>query len=122
MTILVIDVYRLFQAQPGPPQWFDKDTLFTAAGSTAAVITVTSVLQRFSPKFPARWFALGLSLTIALLSIPVHKQCWTIPNLLIALLNGVMTYTAATGINTVVTAPPEMTTPTVALRTYRWWP
>jgi hypothetical protein len=73
---LISEASWLLQAQPGPPQWFDKDTLFTAAGSTAAVIAVTSVLQRISPKFPAKWFALGLSLALSLMSISVHHQDW----------------------------------------------
>lgn len=118
---LISEASRWVQTQPGPTQWFDKDTLFTAAGSTAAVIAVTSVLQRFSPKFPARWFALGLSLVLSLLSITVHHQCWGAVNILIALLNGLMTYTAAVGVNTVVTAPPAAATPNITDRTYRWW-
>jgi hypothetical protein len=113
---------RFVQAQPSPPQWFDKDSLFTAAGSTTAVIVVTSVLQRISPKFPARWFALGLSLALSLLSISVHQQAWTAVNILIALINGLMTYTAAVGINTVVTIPTLAVAPPVAQRSYRWWP
>jgi predicted membrane channel-forming protein YqfA (hemolysin III family) len=117
MNSAFVVAIQLFQTQPGPPQWFDKETLFTAAGSTAAVIAVTTVLQRFSPKFPARWFALILSLALALLSIPVHQQAWSLVNILIALLNGVMTYSAAVGINTVATP-----TPGVAHHAYRWWP
>jgi len=44
------------------PQWFDSQTLFTAAGSTTIVITVTAVVQRSLPTLPARWFAFALSL------------------------------------------------------------
>jgi hypothetical protein len=121
MDLLISEAGRLLQAQPGPPQWFDKDTLFTAAGSTTAVIAVTSVLQRISPKFPARWFALSLSLALSLLSISVHQQAWTAVNILIALLNGLMTYTAAVGINTFVTTSMVAATPDVTQHTYRWW-
>ena len=32
------------------PQWFDSQTVFTAAGSTTVVITVTAVGQRLLPK------------------------------------------------------------------------
>jgi hypothetical protein len=117
MALLSSGAAWLLQTQPGPTQWFDKETLFTAAGSTAAVIAVTSVLQRFSPKFPSRWFAVGLSLALSLLSISVHHQSWGAVNILIALLNGVMTYSAAVGINTVATLPPEAGTH----YTYRWW-
>jgi hypothetical protein len=121
MNLLISEDSRLLQAQSGPPQWFDKDTLFTAAGSTAAVIAVTSVLQRISPKFPAKWFALGLSLALSLLSISVRQQAWTAVNILIALLNGLMTYTAAVGINTVATTSREAVAPIATQRTYRWW-
>lgn len=116
----------LAQAQPGgaAPQWFDKDTLFTAAGATAAVIAVTSVLQRLWAKLPARWFALVFSLALTLLAISVRQQGWTGINIFLALVNGLMTYAAAVGVNTVVTAPPGGAAPPTAqagVRSYRWW-
>lgn len=121
MHLLASEAVLVLQVQPSPPQWFDKDSLFTAAGSTTAVMVVTSVVQRISPRFPARWFALGLSLALSLLSISVHQQAWTAVNILIALINGLMTYAAAVGVNTVVTTPLAPVEPMLQ-RTYRWWP
>src|ERR1700751_4291627 len=120
MDFLLSEASRLFQTQSGLTQWFDWETLCTAAGSTAAVITVTSVLQRVSPKFPARWFALGLSLALPLLCISVHGQKWTWPIIFLAVLNGIMTYSASVGINTIVTTSQVVPTPGVVHRTYRW--
>ena len=74
------------------PQCFDSQTLFTAAGSTTVVITVTAVVQRSLPKLPARWFAFALSLLIALLAISVQGLSWTWVSVVVALVNGVMTY------------------------------
>jgi hypothetical protein len=108
---------ELLQGTAAPaPQWFDKQTLFTAAGATTAVITVTAVVQRTFPKIPPRWFAFGLSLLIALFAIPVQGLDWSVVNVVVAVVNGIMTYAAAVGINTVVT-----TTPTAAAHSYRWW-
>ncbi len=105
------------------PQWFDSQTLFTAAGSTTVVITVTAVVQRLLPKLPARWFAFALSLLIALLAISVQGLSWTWTSVFVALMNGVMTYAAAVGVNTVATAasPSGVAAAPPAARSYRWW-
>ena len=105
------------------PQWFDTQTLFTAAGSTTVVITVTAVVQRSLPKVPARWFAFGLSLLIALLAISIQGLSWTWVSVFVALVNGVMTYAAAVGVNTVATAasPSGVAAAPPAVRSYRWW-
>ncbi len=109
--------------------WFDTGTLFTAAGATAAVITVTGVLQALFPDLPGRWVALVLALLIALSAISVWKLPWNYANVFVALINGLTTYAAAIGINTVFTAPPPSAValappqPTQApARHYRWWP
>ena|SRR5881296_788333 len=111
-----------------PAQWFDVRTLFTAAGATTAVVIVTAVLQRLFPGLPAPWVALGLSLLIALVAISVQKLPLTVVTVFVALINGIMTYAAAVGINTVATESPPSTvigapTPAPApARYYRWWP
>jgi hypothetical protein len=122
LELLISEAGRLIQTQPGALQWFSWETLCTGAGSTAAVIAVTSVLQKVSAKFPAKWFALGLSLVLSLVCISVRCQKWTVPNIFLALLNGIMTYSASVGINTIVTTSAATLTPNVARRTYRWWP
>src|SRR5439155_3804410 len=105
------------------PQWFDSQTLLTAAGSTTVVITVTAVVQRSLPTLPARWFAFALSLLIALLAISVQGLAWTWVSVFVALVNGVMTYAAAVGVNTVATAaaPSGLAAAPSAARSYRWW-
>ena len=110
-------------AGPTLPQWFDSQTLFTAAGSTTVVITVTAVVQRSLPTLPARWFAFALSLLIALLAISVQGLAWTWVSVFVALVNGVMTYAAAVGVNTVATAAPPggVAAAPSAARSYRWW-
>ena len=122
------ELFLLTFLQNTSAQWFDKETLFTAAGSTTVVITVTAILQRWSTKTPGRWVALGLSLVIALLAISARGESWTGLGAIIALMNGIMTYAAAIGINTVVTAPPPPPPPPstgqgaqAAARSYRWW-
>src|SRR5256885_6155865 len=86
------------------PQWFDTQPLFTAAGSTTVVITVTAVVQRSLPKLPARWFAFALSLLIALVASSVQGLPWTWVSVFGALVNGVMTYAAAACVNNGATA------------------
>ncbi len=105
------------------PQWFNKDTLFTPAGATAAVITVTTLLQRLFPQLPSRWVGLGLSFLLTLMAIRVQNSGWSPINIFLALLNGLMTYAAAIGVNTVVTQPPAagLAKAVPAGRSYRWW-
>ncbi len=118
-------IYLLLQnaPTPGSPQWFTTDTLFTAAGSTAAVITVTTVLQRLIPNFPARWFGLVLSLVLALLAISVRHSDWSVVNIFLATLNGLVTFAAAVGVNTAATAPPipPLGVKAITGRSYRWY-
>jgi hypothetical protein len=120
----------------GTATWFDPHTLFTAAGSTAAVIAVTTFLQRFSSKLPAKWFALALAEVLAVMAVGVLKQGWNAVNIFIAVLNGLMTYAAAVGVNTAATEAPQPApsatatgaplpgpaTKAVGGRSYRWWP
>lgn len=121
MDFLLSEASRFFQTQPGPSQWLDWETLCTAPGSTTAVLAVTAVLQRLWPKFQPKWFALGLSLVLPLLCIKVHCQKWNGPNIFLALLNGIITYSACVGINTIFTTSTAVPTPGVVHRTYRWW-
>ncbi len=105
-----------------PAQWFDPQTLFTAAGSTTAVIAVTSVLQRIFPGLSARWFALALSLALTIIAIGVHHEGWSAMSIFLAIINGLMTYSAAVGVNTVATAPAAGQARVAAGgRSYRWW-
>jgi hypothetical protein len=106
-------------------QWLTLGTLFTAAGATTAVIVVTSVLQGLIPNLQPKWFALALSFCIALLSIEAHGEEYNLLNVVVAIVNGFLTYAAAVGVNNVIT--PGRTGATGAplapdRRIYRWWP
>ena len=117
-------LFGLLQAgTSGTATWFTPATLFTAAGSTAAVIAVTTLLQRFSSRLPAKWFALGLAEILAVVAIGVQKQKWNADNVFVAVLNGLMTYAAAVGVNTAATAPPPAGPQPKAIvgQSYRWW-
>lgn len=119
----IVAVVLLVGDTGGAPSWVTKDTLFTAAGSTTAVIIVTTVLHGLFRKFPAKWFALAFSLTLTLSAISVMNQGWQWQNVLVAIVNGLITYSAAVGVNTVVTSPPATAAATgvVSGRSYRWW-
>lgn len=109
------------QVAPSPSevQFFTADTLFTAAGVTTAVITITSVLHSLIPRLPARWFALGLSLALTLFGIGVQNQQWNALTVFLAVINALVVYAAAVGVNNVVTNSP---TAAAAGRSLRWWP
>ena len=122
MNMLLASIW-LVQAQSssGASEWFNKETLFTAAGSTAAVIAITTVLQRLWTNFPAKWFGLGFSLVLAIAAIGVHQQDWGLINIVVAVINGFITYAAAVGVNTVSTAAPGVGAPAAPGPSYRWW-
>jgi hypothetical protein len=107
-------------------QFFTLETLFSAAGATTAVFTITSVLHGFLPKVSPRYFALAFSWLLTLAGISVEHQGWTLPNVFLALVNGIVIYAAAVGVNNVSTsAPPAGGAAQTAVgpaRTYRWWP
>ncbi len=107
--------------QSNAPTFFTVESLFTSAGITTAVVAVTSVLLGLFPNLPAKWFALGLSLILALLDISVHHLGWSGLNVFVAVLNGLMVYAAAVGINTAATSPGGKAH-MVAGRSSRWWP
>jgi len=102
-----------------PPTFFTVESLFSAAGATTAAITVTSVLHGIFPKLPAKWFALVFSLLLTVVGVGVRNEGWTTLHLFLALLNGLVVYSAAVGVNNIVTAPPPGA-PTTG-RSYRWW-
>jgi hypothetical protein len=115
----------VFQSSPNQPvQFFTIETLFSAAGATTAVITVTTVLHGFFPKLPARWFALGFSLFLTIVGIGVQHQSYDAPSLLLAIINALVIYSAAVGVNNIATSLRYATTPPVDLsaRNNRWWP
>jgi hypothetical protein len=101
------------------PSFYTLETLFSAAGATAAVFTVTSVLHGFFQAAKPKWFALFFSWLLTLLGISVHHEAWTPANIFLAVINGVVIYAAAVGINNMSTwrdATREATE-----RSYRWW-
>ena len=109
-------------------QFFTVQTLFSAAGATTAVFTITSVLHGFLPKISPRWFALGFSWVLTFVGIGVRHEGWTPTTILLALINGFVIYAAAVGVNNVSTStPPEVKVAEVEGgpapgRSYRWWP
>jgi len=119
-------ILSILETAPSSAQteFFTAESLFTAAGSTTAVITVTSVLQGLFPALPGRWIGLGLSFALTLIGNGVHGRPWNAVNLFLAFINGLVIYAAATGVNTVVTKPPAA--PAAAAlrsgRSFRWWP
>jgi uncharacterized membrane protein len=112
--------------EPQPPQFFTIQTLFTAAGTTTAVITVTSVLHSLFEKLPARWFAFVFSLFLTFTGIAVRHEPYNAANILLAIINGLVVYAAAVGVNNITTARPAGGAAAPAApaggRSYRWWP
>lgn len=129
-----LTVFLQGPSAPSQVQFFTVGTLFTAAGATTAVISLTSVLHSLFSKLPARWFALGLSLALTLLGISVQDQHWRPLTIFVALINGLVVYAAAVGVNNVMTTPPAPGGPPVPAapaafaaiatgrRSLRWWP
>lgn len=106
-------------------QFLTAETLFTAAGATTAVIAVTSMLQVLIPKLPAKWVGLVLAFVITLLAIQAHGERYTGINIVLAIVNGFVTYAAAVGVNNVSTSPrPTAAAPPAAAvgKSMRWWP
>lgn len=120
-SVLQLD---LIQSGTSQVQFFTVETLFTAAGITTAVVTVTSVLHSLVPKLPARWFALGLSIALTLVGVQLQMHPWTGLAVCVGLINALVIYAAAVGVNNVLTSP---TTPVGAnnviggQRSARWW-
>lgn len=104
--------------------WLDIDTLFTAAGASIVIYSITSVLQGIIPKFPAKIVALVLALGLCFAAIPLRHQPWSAANVILAIVNSFITYMAAVGVNNVVTAAlPTKTEMKLATPegTHRWW-
>jgi hypothetical protein len=109
-------------------QFFTLDTLFTAAGATTAIFTITSVMHGIFPKISPKYLALTLSWFFTFVGIGVHGSPYSLANCFLAFINGFVIYVAAVGINNVSTAPnagggggvgaPAAPAPT---RSYRWW-
>lgn len=108
-------------------QFFTLETLFSAAGATTAVFTVTSVIHGFFPKVSPRWFALGFAWLLTLVGTGMKHEGWTAGNTLLAVINGFVIYAAAVGVNNVSTSTPPAAAARVpesleVARSYRWWP
>jgi hypothetical protein len=123
MALCPFGLVILQAGDAGTATWFTPATLFTAAGSTVAVIAVTTLLQRCFANLPAKWFALALAEVLAVMAVGVLKQGWNAVNIIIAVLNGLMTYAAAVGVNTAATGAPQPAPGAkgVGGRSYRWW-
>jgi hypothetical protein len=114
--------------QPSPSasvQFLTLETLFSAAGATTAVITVTAVLNSLLPKFPARWFALVFSLCLTVIGIGVLGQPYRPATIFLACINGLVVYAAAVGVNNVSTSSSAgggTGAPGAPQKSYRWFP
>ena len=109
-------------------QFFTLETLFTAAGETTAIFTITSVLHGFIPKLSPRFFALALSFLFTFVGISLQGQPWNPSNVFLAIINGFIVYAAAVGINNVSTPPSPgigrragAPIEPAAVHSYRWW-
>jgi hypothetical protein len=114
-------------ATQSPTQFVTIETLFTAAGSTTAVFTVTSVVRSLLPKVSPRWFAALLSLFLTIVGIGVNHQSYGAANLLLAFINAAIVYAAAVGVNNITTAPRQVAgnaaeVAAAAASSFRWWP
>jgi hypothetical protein len=123
----ILLVYLSESPDTSQVQFFTLETLFSAAGATTAVFTVTSVLHGFLPKISPRWFALLFSWLLTIIGIGVHHVGWTPSNILVAVINGFVIYAAAVGVNNVSTSNPPVVVAGVEEssargRAYRWWP
>ena len=107
-----------------PVQFLTLETLFSAAGATTSVITVTSVLNSLLRKFPARWFALVFSVCLTVIGIGVLGQPYRPATVFLAVINGLVVYAAAVGVNNVSTSSTGGGTgaPGAPHKSYRWWP
>jgi hypothetical protein len=124
-AIIAASVLSQSQATSPPVQFLTLETLFSAAGSTTAVITVTSVLNSLVKKFPARWFALGFSICLTIIGIGVLGQQYKLATIFLALVNGLVVYAAAVGVNNVSTTSSSggaVAAPAAPRKSYRWWP
>jgi uncharacterized membrane protein len=124
-TLLLASILQTSPSQPAP-QFFTIETLFTAAGATTAVFTVTSVIRGLLPKLPPRWFAAFFALFLTIVGIHVNNQAYGPSTLLLAFINAAVVYAAAVGVNNITTAPAAGGTsapgaPAAAAQSYRWW-
>jgi hypothetical protein len=108
-----------------PTQFLTIETLFTAAGATTAVFTVTSVVRALLPKLSPRWFAAVFSLFLTIVGIHANHQTYAPATLLLAFINAAIVYAAAVGVNNITTAPGPAAAAGApgapAGRGFRWW-
>lgn len=118
---------NVLQAPPTqtPTQFLTIETLFTAAGATTAVFTVTSVVRALLPKLSPRWFAAVFSLLLTIVGIHVNNQTYRPSTLLLAFINAAVVYAAAVGVNNITTAPGPAgaagAPAAPAGQSFRWW-
>jgi len=128
MITVALFLANTLQTSPAqtPTQFFTIETLFTAAGATTAVFTVTSVVRGLLPKLSPRWFAAAFSLFLTIVGIHVNNQTYRPSTLLLALINAAVVYAAAVGVNNITTAPgPGGATGAPGApggQSFRWWP
>jgi uncharacterized membrane protein len=124
--LILSDILQSPSGQP-PTQFLTIETLFTAAGATTAVFTVTSVIRALLPKLSPRWVAAFFSLFLTIVGIHVNNQRYEPSTLLLAFINAAIVYAAAVGVNNITTAPGPAGgaappgAPGVPGRGYRWW-
>jgi hypothetical protein len=118
--VMLAASFEFLQAPSPRVEFVTVETLFTAAGATTAVITVTSVLHGLIPNLPARWFALGFSLALTFIGINAQSQPWTFLTVLLAVINALVIYAAAVGVNNVLTKGPGAGA--AVGRSFRWFP
>ncbi len=128
MIVATLSLANLLQtpSTQTPTQFFTIETLFTAAGATTAVFTLTSVVRGLLPKLSPRWFAAFFSLFLTIVGIHVNNQRYAPSTLLLALINAAVVYAAAVGVNNITTAPgsvgPTGAPGAPAGQSFRWWP
>jgi hypothetical protein len=126
---MIASLLRILQNAPDQtaPQFFTIQSLFTAAGATTAVFTVTSVIRGLLPRLSPRWFAAFFSVFLTIVGIGVNHQPYGASTLLLAFINAAVVYAAAVGVNNITTAPTTVrgtSAPDAAVassRNYRWW-
>ena len=125
MSYFISTLLFFQQSSPSAPvQFLTLETLFSAAGATTAVITVTSVLNSLLRNFPAKWFALGFSVCLTMIGIGVLGQPYRAATIFLALINGLVVYAAAVGVNNVSTHSPggaALGAPGAPKKSYRWF-
>jgi hypothetical protein len=120
--LILTDIFQTPSGQ-SPTEFLTIETLFTAAGATTAVFTVTSVFRALVPRLSPRWFAAFLSLFLTIVGIGVNHQPYRPLTILLAFINAAIVYTAAVGVNNITTAPEPQGRAAVEAsgQSYRWW-